>query len=228
MKTIKSWVNNPGLNMVHKFTIFALYSLPTSFINFEVFEPFFDPNKRKRKTYFSILWIEKEIKKAKKGLGRDELPINESFNSEFLVFKSEMFNYIAESAFFNHILMYYIFEGYQRKIRFFIQEYKAAPNRVLKMAIFERSDVVLPVAIYLHFNPKAINNYENDEILPGFFNIHGHDRSSEIKAFDFLMQAMAELSNKTIISKTFTDVVRRYLKNFIRRRYQLLFGNVFI
>jgi hypothetical protein len=200
---------------IHRFVVYSLYHLPLTFVNFEVFKPFFKPFKLENsyEVALSLNWVhwatrspqlseEAQKKHFNSWIKNDEY---KSFSEELLKNLHKGSSFTAPFRFSHEIIENVYFK------------YKMYSEYVLKMALYDANPLMLPIVVFLHVNPTlTLEECVCSPILKGFFRFNEVRDASSITEFLTQITFKLERYDPILISPIYTDVVRGFLVNLLR------------
>jgi hypothetical protein len=222
-KHLVIFFSSQEIRAFHKFVVYALYHLPSTFSNFGVFEPFFKPFNETKfdDLYLPVKWILDSIGPFKLSEAEEVYKINEWIDSaEYKVFTFELLKYLQQLGSFNNIRVnVYPFGDI---ITMVYNKFISNPQNVLKMALFEKEPRFLPLLVYIYLNPSLTSaNCVNDLVLNGLIKPYPNGLEAT-RSLEFLNQTIVHLKHykPIVISEMFTDLVRGNLENFLQSKLE--------
>jgi hypothetical protein len=217
-----------SISIIHKYMITALYALYPTFSNFKVFEPLSKPliDENKLDIFLAMSWIAFAVKaQDSQGLERREVSESPIYVQEYRELAVNLFGYLKERANFNDL---HLASPDKDNLIVIFKKFKANPEIILTMAIFENIPVLHRIIVFLHLNPDLNQeDFVKSPIVKGFFVLGEND---SIDSLNFLNQAIGDLENHNIIllSETFTDIVKELLQAHSWSKSKSLFSSILL
>jgi hypothetical protein len=221
---------NQGIGASHKFIVYALYHLPSTFSNFEAFIPFFKPCNQgvSYDLCLTVKWILDSVGPLKLSEAEKRYKIYEwIFGKQYKLFSQALEDYLKLreklTFMFDHLPIALALEGVFSK-------FNSNPEKVLKMAVFERDAKFLPLVVYIYLNPSMrFVDCANDQVLNGLLKLNPNGVEAT-RSIEFLKQTIFDLKSykPILISEMFTDVVRENLKKFLQVKLETVSSRILI
>jgi hypothetical protein len=224
-KTLSNKMNEFTKNMkyatIQKFIVYTLYQMPLTFSNFDVYEPLFRPvdDNSAYDIFLSLNWLQLAMAPPQLSENDQKGEFNNwIYEGEYKAFVEKLWKSLDKLTLFDPTLVLF---SNDFVISVIFIEYKANPEHVLKMSIFEGLRLIIPIVVFLHLNPTlTLDECIASPILNGLYLVEKGDDVSWSKAF--LTETISKLQTQELIliSPTFTDVVGKSLDDFLKRKYK--------